>query len=205
MTGIPSPPAYVDELKLVIEPVDPDRLLRIVGRDFVSPLRFRRDANYRFDAPDGTFGVLYAALDLETAFAETVLRDRPMHAATANIPLAFAELEARVVVTLAGRGRAVPLRLIKLYDEGLVAAHLDNAISSVDDYPSTQCWAKAFHDHPVKADGIVYMSRFLGARRSVALFERSSSSFGVGSTTPLVDHPDFARLLDLFSLAVEPP
>ena len=154
MPGIPSPPAYIDELKLVIETVAPNR---------------------------------------------------PMRAASPNIPLAFAELEARVVVTLAGRGRAAPLRLIKLYDEGLIAAHLDNTISSLDYYPSTQRWAIAFHDHPAKAEGIVYMSRFLGARRSVALFERSSDSVEVGSSTPLLDHPDFARLLDLFGIAVERP
>jgi hypothetical protein len=86
MTGIPSPPAYIDELKLVIETVEPDRLLRIVARDRVSPLRFRRDADYRFNAPDGSFGVLYAAFDLGTAFAEAVLRDRPMRAASPSIP-----------------------------------------------------------------------------------------------------------------------
>jgi hypothetical protein len=65
--------------------------------------------------------------------------------------------------------------LIKLYDEGLIAAHLDNAISSLDDYPSTQRWAKTFHDHPVKADGIGYMSRFLGAR-SRSLNDRAHQS-----------------------------
>lgn len=204
MTGIPSPPAYVDVLELVIEAVDPRRLLRIVRRDLVA-LRFRRGAGYRFDAPDGSFGVLYAAFDTETAFAETVLRDRPMRAASPTILLEFAELETRAVMTLAGRGRAVPLRLIKLYDEGLVAAHLDNTISSADDYSSTQRWAKALHDHPVSADGIVYMSRFLGARRSVALFERASALLEVGSTTPLLDHPDLARVLDLFNIAIQPP
>jgi hypothetical protein len=203
MTGIAAPSAPFNELKLIIEPVDPKQLLRIAWRDPASHLRFRRDAAYRFDAPDNSFGVLYAAFDLETAFAETVLRDRPMRAGAASIPLDYAELEERVVVSLEGQGRANALQLIKLYDEGLVAARTDNSISSADDYALTQRWAQAFHEHPAQADGIVYMSRYLGARRSVALFERAATRIAIGAVMPILDHPELARILDLFSVAIE--
>ncbi len=48
MTGIAAPSAPFNELKLIIEPVDPNQLLRIAWRDPASHLRFRRDAAYRF-------------------------------------------------------------------------------------------------------------------------------------------------------------
>jgi hypothetical protein len=202
MTGIPSPPHNFNSLKLVTETVEAPELVRIAWRDVTSHFSFRRNAAYRFDAPDRSFGVLYAAFDFETAFAETVLRQRPMLAGAGMIPLDYAEIEARVLVALEGQaGR--PLQLIKLSDDGLVAARIDNSISSVDDYKSTQQWAKALHDHPLRADGIVYMSRFLGARKSVALFERAQAIVAPGRITPLLEHAELAAVLDRYQVAID--
>jgi RES domain len=145
---------------------------------------------------------LYAAFDFGTAFAETILRDRPMQKGAASPMIELGELEARVVALLAGRERAEPLRLIKLYQEGLIAARTDNAISAIDDYPTTQRWAQAFHDHPLEADGLVYMSRYLGESRSVVLFDRCQESLQVARVTPVLEHPQLARILDLFGVAV---
>jgi hypothetical protein len=207
MTGIPPPPLNFNSLNLVTESVATRQLLRIAWRDSASHVRFRRDAAYRFNAPDRSFGVLYAAFDFETAFAETVLRQRPMEVGAAVIPLDYAELDARVVVNLEGRSgdprRGRPLVLIKLYDEGIVAARVDNSISSVDDYASTQRWGKAFQDHPLRADGIVYMSRFLGARKCVALFERAQEFVVPGRITPLLEHAELAAVLDRYQVAID--
>jgi RES domain-containing protein len=98
-----------------------------------------------------------------------------------------------------------PLRLIKLYDEGLAAARTDNQISARDHYPITQRWALAFHGHPVAADGIIYMSRYMGARKSVALFDRCHAAVAVGSATPLLHHAEFAGLVEMFELAIDRP
>ncbi len=110
---------------------------------------------------------------------------------------------ARVVVELKRGSDDRPLRLIKLYDEGLAAAHTDNQISARDHYPTTQRWAEMFHAHSVAADGIVYMSRYMGARKSVALFNRCGAAVAVGRVTPLLEHPDFAGIVDLFDLGVD--
>ena len=148
--------------------VDPAQLLRLAFRSKVSQLGFRASANYRFDAPAGEFGVLYAAFDLATAFAETVLRSVPQEIPAGEEPLlTYEELARRRVVQLAAMPGSMPLRLVKLYDEGLAAAKVDNRIATDDEYATTRLWSKAFHDHPEKADGIAYLSRFMGARRSV--------------------------------------
>jgi hypothetical protein len=204
MTGLPLPPAHLHALRLLIVEVEPRLLLRIAWRDLKSHAAFQRESRNRFDAPDGSFGTLYAAFDLETAFVEAVLRERPAHIKTSRIPLDFAELDARVVVNFPARSPR-QLRLVQLYDEGLVAAHIDNRISTIDDYPITQRWAKAFHDHPSRADGILYLSRFLGARRSVALFDRCGSLLSTGAVTPLVEHPDLADVLDRYNIGINRP
>jgi hypothetical protein len=144
---------------------------------------------------------MYAAFDLATAFAETVLRDKPMR--SADVIMDYRDLEARVVVELKRGPDSRPLRLIKLYDEGLAAAHTDNRISARDHYPTTQRWADMFHAHSIAADGIVYMLRYMGARKSVALFDRCEAAVAAGVSTPLLEHRAFASVVDLFNLAID--
>jgi hypothetical protein len=201
MARIQAPPRNFHLLSLIVEDIDPTALLRIAWKDPASHCHFGRKARYRFDSPDRSFGVMYAALDLATAFAETVLRDQPKH--SADLILDYHELEARVVVNLTHGSDARPLRLIKLYDEGLAAAATDNQISARDHYPTTQRWAEIFHAHAVAADGIIYMSRYMGARKSVALFDRCHAAVTVASVTPLLEHPDFAGVVELFDLGVD--
>jgi hypothetical protein len=201
MARIQAPPRNFDLLSLIVEDVEPGALVRLAWRDPASHCRFRREARYRFDSPDRSFGVMYAAFDLTTAFAETVLRDRPMR--SDDLILDYHDLEARVVIELKRGPDNRPLRLIKLYDEGLAAAHTDNQISARDHYPTTQRWAQMFHAHSIDADGMVYMSRYLGARKSVALFDRCAAAVAAGTATPLLEHREFASLVELFDLAID--
>jgi hypothetical protein len=200
------PPTGFDRTNLVLVDVDPEELLRLAFRSKASQLGFRASAKYRFDAPAGEFGVLYAAFDLATAFAETVLRAVPQQIPAGEEPvLTFEELARRRVVQL----RSVPgrrsLRLVKLYDEGLAAATVDNRIATDDDYATTRLWARAFHDHPEKVDGVAYLSRFMGARRSVVLFDRCAGLLSRGRVTPLLKHPDFPAVMRDFRLAISRP
>ena len=201
MARIQAPPRNFDLLSLVIEDVEPSTLLRMAARDPASHCRFRREARYRFDSPDRSFGVMYAAFDLATAFAETVLRDKSMH--LDDVILDYHDLESRVVIELKRGPDNRLLRLIKLYDEGLAAAHTDNQISARDHYPTTQRWAQIFHAHSITADGMVYMSRYMGARKSVALFDRCSAAVAAGDATPLLEHREFASVVTMFDLAID--
>ena len=138
MSRLPPPPANFGRLSLVTESVDPSQLLRIARTPGTDAFAFRRTALFRFDAPDATFGVLYAAFDFRTAFAETLVRDAPRaRPASERIMLELAELQTRVVVPMASGVVARPLKLAKLLDGGLVAARIDNRIASADDYATT--------------------------------------------------------------------
>src|ERR1017187_4098285 len=106
-------------------------------------------------------------------------------------------LASREVVKLAA---VRTLHLAQLDGAGLSAAKTDNRIATVDDYGTTQRWAKAFHAHPEKIDGIVYMSRYLGNRRSVVLFDRARDA--IAFNNPL---PELAQLLDIYHVSLAPP
>ena len=77
-TEPPLPPTEFHLLNLPTTEVDPGNLVRIYpwGR---RPLSFHvakteHDA-YRFDAPQGEFGALYAGFDLETCFADALAHE----------------------------------------------------------------------------------------------------------------------------------
>lgn len=200
------PPPGLDRAHLERVDVDPVDLLRLAFRSRASQLGFRDSAKYRFDAPGGEFGVLYAAFDLATAFAETVLRTVPQEIPAGEEPLlTYEELARRRVLQLRSVTGGRALRLVKLYDEGLAAAKVDNRIATDDDYATTRLWAKAFHDHPENVDGIVYLSRFMGTRRSVVLFDRCAGLLRRGRLTPLLEHADFPGVVRDFRLAITRP
>jgi hypothetical protein len=184
--------------------VDPSELLRIAWADPASHLNFGRRARYRFDAPDGEYGTLYAAFDFTTAFVETVLRDHPQQARPSGVViLDYRELEQRRVIRLGPGTAPRMLNMVKLYAEGLAAAHTDNQISSRDHYPTTQRWSRAFHNHPIGADGIVYMSRYIGSAHSIVVFDRAREILGKMEAIPLLDHPKLPEVLEQFALGID--
>lgn len=206
MADLELPPTDFEQLKLLTFRMDPAKLTRLAWSDSVTHASFRTTADYRFDSPDGSFGVLYAAPKLETAFAESELRDNPRKKGSpAGVPLEYKRLKDRRIIQLSGVPGEGTLKLIRLYGAGLAAAKTDNRISSIDDYTLTRAWAKAFHEHPIQADGLIYMSRYTGAGKSVALFDRCKDKIAAGKITPLLTHPEFAKLSEKFKLAIERP
>jgi len=206
MTALDPPPDDFAQFTLVTTEVAPASLLRLASAQHLAGDPFRRSALYRFDAPDESFGVLYAAFDLETAFVESIVRARA-RTLPAGEPLLidYATLASRQVVTLAASSPARSLHLAQLYGAGLSAARTDNQISTVDDYGTTQRWAKALHAHPEKSDGIAYMSRYLGSHRSVVLFDRARDAIAFNPPRPLLHHPELVHLLDTYHVSLVPP
>lgn len=204
MADLERPPTDFEQLRLQTVRIEPGRLLRLAWPDAATHAGFRSSADYRFDSPDGSFGVLYAALKLETAFAESELRDNPRKKGSpSGVPLEHSRLKERRVIQFAANPGSGTLKLVQLYGAGLAAARTDNRIASIDDYSITQAWAKAFHGHPIKADGLIYMSRYTGAGKSVVLFNRCEDKIAVSKITPLLAHLEFAKLCDKFKLAIE--
>jgi RES domain len=204
MSDLELPPANFSLLKLRTIRVEPAKLLRLAWSDPAKHLEFRTSAEYRFDSPDASFGVLYCAYTLETAFAESELRDNPRKKGYIdNVPMSGSRLKARRVIQLGKTPGVTTLKLIQLYGAGLAAARTDNRIAAVNDYTTTNLWAKAFESHPIKADGLIYMSKYTGTGKSIALFDRCAAKVTVSEVTPLLLHPEFAKLSDKFKLSIE--
>jgi hypothetical protein len=131
------------------------------------PIYFDPSKTGRFNSPDRSFGVLYAAKRINGAFAETFLRE------VGRTPLPSDLVMKKGLVRLRSR-RA--LRLANLYGPGLARLGATSEVSSVLPYESSQAWAAALHNHPCKCDGIAYRSRLDDDEICYALFERSASA-----------------------------
>lgn len=149
----------------------------------------------RFDAPDGSFKVLYAARALETAFGETMVRSPhiPYVVSTA----VNARVRSELLVTKA-------LRLFPLIDGGVSKLGLSFTDLHSDAYAKT--WAVSAHIHDnTPADGILYTSRF-DNQRCVALFDRAASSIAESPNVKLsISFSEAAKLAEKFGkIYVEP-
>lgn len=120
---------------------------------------------WRFDAPTGVYGVLYAGEDVAAAFIETF-----GHATGARVPpfVTERELAARRFSRLEA---SRPLRLVDIRGSGLARMGADGGLSAGEDYTHTQRWSEALYDHPRIPDGILFRARHDLAKSAVALFE----------------------------------
>jgi hypothetical protein len=128
----------------------------------------------RFDSPDGSYKVLYAARMLEMAFGETLVR-------TPETPYILSSgIEARVRSELETT-RA--LRLYPLIDAGVSAHGL--SFTDLHGVNYLRCWEVSAEIHATTvADGILYTSRF-DNHRCVALFDRAADAIAETTKKPI--------------------
>jgi hypothetical protein len=125
------------------------------------PIFFGNSGLHRFDSPDRSYEVLYVGRDSFCAFIETFGR-----AAGTNV-ITTTALKSHALAELKAKR---PLRLIDLTQSGaLVRIGADGRLLS-GPHASAQIWSKALHDHPQKADGLLYPSRLDPTRHAIALF-----------------------------------
>ncbi|WP_238538998.1 RES family NAD+ phosphorylase [Novosphingobium sp. AP12] len=138
----------------------------------------------RFDSPDGSYRILYAARSIETAFGETFVR------APANPYILSTTIDARV------RSELVTTRALRLYtlvDAGVSTHGFSFTDLHGDAY--TRTWEISGHiQETTSADGILYTSRF-NNQRCVALFERASDAIAVSAVTAVPISPSEAERL----------
>jgi hypothetical protein len=149
----------------------------------------------RFDSPDGSYKVLYAARTLETAFSETLVR-------TPETPyLLSSVIETRL------RSELETTRALRLYPliDASVSVH---GLSFTDlhgiDY--LRCWRVSAEIHATTvADGLLYTSRF-DNHRCVALFDRAANAIAETTTKAVAIGAAQATVLagHLGKLFVEP-
>lgn len=145
-------------LQLVDVPVS--KLVRLSRRPETEPY-WTKSATYRFDSAKGSFGVLYAASDITTAFAESIL-----HSGDSKLKfhgsylLSESDLSERQVVTYKpSKSSKRRLKLADLTGVNLKAIGLKNDISAGSSYRKTQLLADALHAHDTSIQGIRYVSR----------------------------------------------
>lgn len=154
-------------------------LHRIHGKTVAARWYGRRDATWRWDDPEGGFGVLYLGRTLTGPFAETLLRTPH---------------ERDVLWDQIARRRAASftttrtLRLARLHGPGLawfgttvagVSADFD-PVRHPGAYRIPQQIAARIH-HTTALDGIQYRSRFDSDEFCVALFERADDGLALTS------------------------
>lgn len=194
LTPLPSPPASLSDRDLPILTID-HSLLRIHRLEH-EPAFWGRTGNNRFDAPNGEYGVLYAAETFDGAFIET-FGDLSPRTVSVN------SLTVRGVATVAAR-RA--LQLVDLAGAGLSQVGLDARICT-DDHALSQEWSHALWAHPSQPDGVWYAARHDASQRSVALFDRAASVVTVTALSGLMDGPhstSTARALEKYGFTLLP-
>lgn len=142
-------------------------LYRTNDVQFPDPAYFGRAPTYRFNAPDGSYGVCYLATSLTGSLLETLAISRPDEG---KWFVTSAELRARYVARATTKR---PLRFAYLADDGLQLLGIDLRVTGGNDYLLSRAWSGAIHQHAAQVDGIFYPSRHHNRLFSVALFERT--------------------------------
>lgn len=193
MSG-PLPPADIDARRPLVQSVAAGTLLRRFHNAAYGPIFYDRTDAGRLNAPDGSYGVLYAAQAVDGAFAEVFLRTP----GRTTIGLDFIETRAYVRLRTTRE-----LRLIKLHGPGLsrLGATAEITHSGLP-YTAAQTWSKALHSHPGNFDGIAYRSRHDDGEICAAIFDRASSAVTEESRVSNLDVDWFWQLMDKYNLGV---
>jgi hypothetical protein len=193
LTPHPEPPSDLSSRSLPLETTD--RLWFRTHQLNLTPIFFGNTGDHRFNAPGGEYGVMYCGQDEHCAFIETFGHE------TGN----------RVIDedTLSKRGLARitcprPLRLVKLFGDGL--AHLSaDARLATGDYTLAQRWALALNNHPDTPDGIMYISRHDDQRLCAALFHRIAKEINAEKLGAWADKTNaklLAQILDTYDFGL---
>ncbi len=189
----PEPPADLDQRSLPILSTEADWFR--IHQSRYAAIFFGRTRRYRFDAPAGEFGVLYAGSDEQCAFVETFGHSLDIRVVTMD------ELKQRDLTRLTANRS---LRVVDLTSSGLARLGADNRVCT-GDYHLAQRWALALWRHPDQPDGLMYRSRLDPARQCIALFDRVQDALIASSRGTLADplhRPLLASLLDMYGIGL---
>ncbi|NRG16799.1 RES family NAD+ phosphorylase [Rhizobiales bacterium] len=145
----------------------------------------------RFSPPDNHFHILYAACDLVSAIAETVIRDR--FEAVDNRKLLASELDEWSVAEISA---TESLNLLDLRTIGALRLGLDTDAVGAKAHEKSRQFSSELHDDFPNIDGILYRSRLTG-RDCIAIYKRAiKHKLTSGEAVHL---PRAPRLEDAFS------
>lgn len=158
--------AAISHLTEALKPRSYVRLIPVAYRS--TPLGTGK-SNARFSSPTGSFDTLYAAQNLRTAVAETVIRDR--FEGRDRRLLHVAEFKDRCAVDISA---PKPLRLLDLRGDGCLKLGVSTDIARAKGWDESRRLAQHIHDH-TSLDGLLYSSRLTG-ENCIAVFGRGIST-----------------------------
>ena len=193
--GLPSPPADLARRQLPLKLLKgPLFRIHLTNRGW---LHFGKKISGRFDDPLGKYGVLYAALRPEAAFAEVFLRRLSL------MLIRELDLYERSLSEIACNR----LRCVDLAGAGLRRVCCDNRIATEKPYDTVRQWSRAFFIHPQQPDGVIYRSRHNPQFQCLALFDRSQARLKLSVREGLMSGARLAWTIDQidkYKLAIEP-
>jgi len=160
------------------------------------PIFFDTTTAGRFNAPDASYGVLYAAREIAGAFAETFLR-------TPGRTLIDTDLLKRKAYVRLSTSRE--LKLIRLVGPGLARLGTTAEVCHGGlPYDVPQAWSKALRAHPVDADGIAYHARHDDTELCYALFDRAVGAIVEAERQADLDQDWFWRIAERYGVGLAP-
>jgi hypothetical protein len=193
MGDVPEPPSDLNSRALPIETVGVGRILHRLHPTEYGGKYFGQSGGWRFDAPDKSYGTLYAAPSESACFVETLLRG-------VNNFVAQSELQKRSFCRF---NVLVELRLAALYGHHLAALNASAAVASTPDYGISQRWSAALYNHKDQPDGIVYRANYDNNELAIVIFERASASIDAGASTPVMgDTYLLGAILDKYKASI---
>ncbi len=169
----PDPPPNFHTYELPLLTLDPDsgnqwpRLYRCAHE---SGLYFGKARRYRFDDPEGDYGVLYAGRDIQCAFIETFGDSR---GPTGDLEIARGDVAKSCIALIVILRR---LHVVDLSGPGSAQIQADARLTAGGDYGLSQRWGRTIFEHPQRPDGVLYRARHDQNRLSLALFSRASDA-----------------------------
>jgi hypothetical protein len=174
-----------------IRPLTITSAYRIFGLAHIAkPLSVRPSVSRFCDGKSG-YGVLYAALTFDTAFAETILRDRFVQ--RAHRTLSLDEIRARAWVHWSTQRDAV-LTLIDLGGSGCLDLGVPTDAVRARHQAAGQALSRAIHQEHEDVDGFLYPSR-LTSGDCLAVFDRAVAKLAALKTGQLENHPELPDVL----------
>ncbi len=192
----PLPPADIASREPQLIHLKQGSLIERIFAAAHNPVHFDRSRNGRLNAPDASYGVLYAAQEIRGAFAETFLRVPGRRL----IPLDLVAAKARAQLKLTRDLRLVQLAGFGLARMGATAEVTHGGLP----YDAPQAWSKALRDHPDRPDGVAYMARHDDEAICYALFDHAPPCVIEHARETSLDHDWFWELADVYDLGVAP-
>jgi len=198
------PPSDFDRVELSLYPMTGGwRWFRLYKARHPNPLGFgSKEARSRFSdprnpPPEDQFRVIYLAENLKTCFSEVFVRDRKDRRIE-PLPISRQELAEYSVAEIKVVSQ---MPVLDLFHAQHARMSIPTDVTGWSDHALSQQWSLAFWRHPQHIQGIVYRSRFTGAR-NIALYDRSvypegPRNLGVLRVRPLLSYPsELRRLID---------